>query len=257
MHLRQCDVALVHDHHIIFGEVVQQAEGARTLGTTVEVTRVVLNAGTVAQLLNHLQIVLHTLLDALCLHRAVVLLEEGDALAQVEIYLLDSGVDALLRGDEEIGRKDRYRAYRLQSLATRWVDSLYRLDLVVEECNAVAVVAKGGHNIYRVALDAERSGCELQLRAGVERLDQVVEEVLVINPLAYLNRDRCRVEVSRISDTIQTRNTRHYDHIPSARQQSRCGTESHLLNLVVDREIFLDVCVCRWEICLGLIVIVV
>ena len=74
------------------------------------------------------------------------------------INLLYGGVDALLRGDEQIGWKDRYRAYRLQSLATRWVDSLYRLDLVVEECNAVAVVAKGGHNIYRVALDAERSG---------------------------------------------------------------------------------------------------
>ena len=109
MHLGQCHMALIHHQEVILGEVVQQTEGARTGGTAVEVARIVLNARAVAQLLDHLQVVLHALLDALSLHRASLPFEVGNLLAQVEVDLLHGLVDALLGRDEEVGGVERDR----------------------------------------------------------------------------------------------------------------------------------------------------
>ena len=67
----------------------------------------------------------------------------------------------------------------------------------------------------------------------------------------------CGVKIIGISNTIQARHTRHHNHIPATRQQCRGSTQSHLLNLVIYREILFDVGIGGWKICLWLIVIVV
>lgn len=101
VYLRQRDVAFVYDEHVILREIVNQAERARALGAAVEITRVVLDAGAVPQLLDHLDVVFHALLDALRLRRASGTLEEFDLPAQIQVYLLYGAVDALLGGYEE------------------------------------------------------------------------------------------------------------------------------------------------------------
>ena len=102
-------MALVDDHHIIFGEVIQQTERACSCSAPIEVARVVLNAGAVAKLLNHLEVVLHALLDSLCFNLAPLLLEKGDALTEVEVYIRHGFIDSLLGCNKQICREYRYR----------------------------------------------------------------------------------------------------------------------------------------------------
>ena len=71
-------MALVNHHQIVVGEEVEQA--VRTLAslTAVEIAGIVLDARTMAQLLNHLHIILHAFLDALSLDGVAEFFEEGN-----------------------------------------------------------------------------------------------------------------------------------------------------------------------------------
>ena len=177
MDLRQRDVALVHDQQVVLREVVDETEGACPGGPAVQIARIVLDAGAVAQLLDHFEVVLHALLDALGLHRAVRTLEVLDLFAQVEVDLLHGRMDAFLRGDEEIRGVERQGVERVDALPRHGVDRLDGLHLVVEEHHAEALVAEfaeGGHDVHRVAVHAERRRLQLTFGAGVERLDELV-----------------------------------------------------------------------------------
>ena len=70
---------------------------------TVEIARVVLNARAVTQFLDHLHVILHTLLDALGLDGVAHLLEESYLLDQVVLNLANGDVGLLLGSHEEVG----------------------------------------------------------------------------------------------------------------------------------------------------------
>ena len=138
--------------------------------------------GAVAQLLDHLDVVFHALFDALGLHRPSGPLEEFDLPAEVEVYLLYGAVDALLRGYEETRGVERQVVERMDALSRHGVDGLDGFDLVVVEHYSetlAAELAERRHDVHRVAVHAERRRLQLPLGAGVERFDQLVEEVLV------------------------------------------------------------------------------
>lgn len=126
-------MALVDHHQVILRKIVQQAEGSRPFCTSVEIAGVVLDAGTVTQLLDHLQVVLHPLLDPLRFGRTSRLLEEGDLLAQVEVDLLHGRVYALLGRDKQAHWVKGECVERLDPLAGYGVDALDALDFVVEK----------------------------------------------------------------------------------------------------------------------------
>ena len=258
--LRQGDVALVHDHQVVLREIVDQAEGARPGGASVEVARVVLDARAVAQLLDHFEVVLHALLDALRLHRTPGAFEELDLLAQVEVDLLHGGVDALFGRHEQVRGVERDAVERGDALSRDGVDRLDGLHLVVEEHHAEALVAElaeGRHDVHRVAVDAERRRLQLAFGAGVERLDQLVEEMLVADDLPHLDVDGRGVEVRRVARAVEARDARHDDHVAAARQQRGDRAEAHLLDLGVDLEVFLDIGVRRRQVGLRLVVVVI
>ena len=260
VHLRQGHVALVHDEQVVLREVVDQTEGARPGGPSVEVARVVLDAGAVAQLLDHLQVVLHALLDTLRLGHASLALEVLDLLAQVEVDLLHGAVDALLGRDEEVGGVDRQRVERRDALPGHGGDDLDRLDLVVEEHHAEALaaeLAEGRHDVDRVAVDTEGRRFELALGARVERLDELVEEVLVADHLPDLHGDGRGVKVGRVAAAVETRDARDDDHVAPPREERGNGLQTHLLDVGVDREVLFDIGVRRREVGLRLVIVVV
>ena len=167
-------------------------------GAAVEITRIVLDAGAVAQLLDHLDVVFHALLDALRLRRASGTLEEFDLPAQIQVYLLYGAVDALLGGYEEARGVERQVVERMDALSRHGVDGLDGFDLVVVEHHAetlAAELSERRHDVHRVAVHAERRRLQLPLGAGVERFDQLVEEVLVADDLSDLDVDRRGVEI--------------------------------------------------------------
>ena len=142
VYLRNGDVAFVDDHQIILRKIVQQAERPGPRGAPVEVARIVLDAGAVAQFLNHFDVVLDPLFDALRLHRAPLVLEDLDLLAEVEVNLLHGRGDALLGGDEQAGGVERQRIERVDALAGYGVDGVDGLHLVVEEHDPETLVAE-------------------------------------------------------------------------------------------------------------------
>ena len=73
--LRDGDVALVDEGYEIIREIVNQAEGPLTGFPAVEVAGIILNPGAVPHLLDHLQIVLDPLLQALGLQSFPYLVE--------------------------------------------------------------------------------------------------------------------------------------------------------------------------------------
>lgn len=175
--LWQRDVAFVDDHKVVAREVVEQAERAAAGGPSVEVAGVVLDARAVAQLLDHLQVVLHALLEALGFQRASGLLEEFDLSSQVEVNLFDGAVNALLGGHEDARGVERERVERVDALPGHGVDGLDRFDFVVVEHDPETLISElpeSGHDVDRIAVHPERGGREVALGAGVERLYKLV-----------------------------------------------------------------------------------
>ena len=82
----------------------------------------------------------------------------ANAFTEVEINLLNGCINALFGGDKEICREDCNLVKRVKTLSTDGVNELYGVNLVVKKGYTIAVIAKGGHNIYRVTLHAERGG---------------------------------------------------------------------------------------------------
>ena len=260
VYLRQRDVAFVYDEHVILREIVNQAERARALGAAVEITRVVLDAGAVPQLLDHLDVVFHALLDALRLRRASGTLEEFDLPAQIQVYLLYGAVDALLGGYEEARGVERQVVERVDTLPRRGVDGLDGLDLVVVEHYAEALAAEfaeGRHDVHRVAVDAERRRFQVAFGARVERFDQLVEEMLVADDLPDPDVDGRGMEIRRVAGAVEARYARYDDHVAAPRQQRGHGAQAHFLDLGVDRKVFFDEGVRRGEVGLRLVIVVV
>ena len=62
-------MALVDDHQEILRKEVEQAVGTRARSAAIEISGVILNAAAVAQLLDHLHVIRHPFVQAVCLHQ--------------------------------------------------------------------------------------------------------------------------------------------------------------------------------------------
>ena len=105
-----------------------------------------------AELLDHLQVVLHTLLDALCLQVITHLLEVVDLLGEIVLDMAHGTVGLLLCGDKEVGRIDMVVFESLQGVHGHSVAFLDAVDLVVPPSHPQDVVAVGHGDVDRVAL---------------------------------------------------------------------------------------------------------
>ena len=59
-------MAFVYYEQEVLGKIIEETEGTCSCTSPIEVARVVLNAGTIADLAYHLYVVLYTLLQASC-----------------------------------------------------------------------------------------------------------------------------------------------------------------------------------------------
>ena len=164
-HLWQRDVALVYESQEPFGEIVYQAEWPHSGRPAVKIAGIVLDSGAVADLLDHLQIVLHAPLQTLGFQMLAYLFEIVALLHHIVLYLPHRTLDALARCDEIVGREDRNLGVDVERGARGGVHRLERFDLVAEEDDAEGELAVGGEDVHRVAFDAEAASAELRLGA--------------------------------------------------------------------------------------------
>src|SRR5581483_10262351 len=115
--LRHRDVALVDDQQRIGGEVFEQRRRRLARLAAGQVARIVLDAGARARRLQHLDVEVGALLQSLRLEQAAGAVELGQALLEVDLYLLDRLVHRRLRRhvvavgvDDDVVQRDRLLA---------------------------------------------------------------------------------------------------------------------------------------------------
>ena len=256
-YLRNGYMALVDDQQVVFRKVVQQAEGARPLLPSVQITGIVFDAGTVAELLYHLQVILHALFDTLCLHHPARLLEEADSFAEVELYLLDGPVGAFPRRHEHVGGKYRHRVESFKYLSACRVDACDLFHFVVEHRDAVNRIAVCRHDVDDLAVHPEGTALEFRLGAGIEGIHKSVEDFLAAGSLACRQLHARSVEILRVPDTVETRHARYHDNIPAPGKERGRGTQTQFLYLLVDGEVFFDIGIGGRKIGFRLVIIVI
>ena len=184
-HLRQCNVTLVHEQKEVLREIVEQRHRRAARRAVRDYARIVLNAGAVAQLLHHLDVVIRALADALCLDKPVVLLKPLDALVALAAYLVDGGGHFLLGRDIVASGIYRGMAQYPCRHTGHDVYLAYAVDLVAEELHAYGlIVGIGRENLDRIAADAEHVALKCDVVALVAYLDKLSQQLVKIPRLA-------------------------------------------------------------------------
>ena len=165
-YLRHRNMAFVDDGDEVLGKIIEKTEGSLALAASVEVARVVLYAGAVAELLYHFHVVGDALFEALGLELLALLAEKFYLLPEVELYLRHGGSLACRRGDEEVGRVDFETVVRAEVDVVVGVDGYDLLHLVAPEDDADDYVLVGEADVDCVALHAEVASLELPARCG-------------------------------------------------------------------------------------------
>ena len=160
-------MALVNHGEEILGEKIQQAVGAGAGGAAVKVPGVVLYAAAVAQFAYHLNVIFHTLLQALGLKRLAYLLEVLHALHKVILDGTYGPFLTLFGSHEEISRIDAVELIRVNPLTGKHIELLDGINLIVPELDAYCRVVVGQVYIDVLALDAETAACQLNVVAGI------------------------------------------------------------------------------------------
>ena len=254
--LRQGDVRLVDDRQKALRQEVDQDPRTLARLTAAQVPRVVLDAGTVAHLLQHLQVILGAGLQALRLHHAV----GGAQLGQPILELLTDGggggADALLRGDEVLGRIDGAVVQIGQSGAVQRIDAADPLHLIAEELDADRLLRVGGEYLQHVAAHAEGGAVEHGVVALVLHRHQTAQQRSQVEGVAEPHLQAHLTKVARTAQAVDARHGRHHDRIAPLDQRGG-RRQAHALDLVVDRGVLLYVEVARGDVRLRLVVVVV
>ena len=128
------------------------------------------------QFLYHLDVVFHTLLDALGTHGVAHLVEKVYLLQQVVLDIVDGFLLLLLSGDEEVGRVNLVILKGSHAVITHGVHLLDTVHLVVPECHAHHVIAVGHEDVHGVALHTECATLQVDVVAHVESVYEPAQQ---------------------------------------------------------------------------------
>src|SRR6266550_574440 len=102
--LRKCDMRLVHDHEEILGEIIEQARRPLALPALGQMPRIVLDAGTGANLEHHLDVEVRARLETLCLEKLPGGSQLSKTLRQLFTNQSHCSLDRRTRRHEMLGR---------------------------------------------------------------------------------------------------------------------------------------------------------
>ena len=209
-------MALVDEGDKILREIIDQAERPLTGLAAVQVSGVILDARTVAHLLDHLQVVFDPLLQPLGFQR---LSDTFKILCLPDQVVLDQadGAHALLLGrDEVLGRIDRHLGQVFDNGAGHRLDQCDPVHLVAKKFDPDGFVRSAEEYVDRIAAHPERTALEVGFGTAVQGVDQVVEQPGHAALLSFPDRNGLGMEVFRIADAIEAGYTGNDDHIPAA-----------------------------------------
>ena len=163
--LRQGHMTLINEGYEILREIVYQTERTHPLVATVEISRIVLYAGTISHLLDELQVIFHPLLETLGLQMLSDLVEVLALGHHIVLDLADGLRAPLLGGHEIAGRIYGYLVDLFQKGTGHRVDYGNLLHIVAEELNAHGVLTIAYADVHSVTPHTECSAFEISLSA--------------------------------------------------------------------------------------------
>ncbi len=254
--LRHCLVALVDEDDRVGREVVEQRRRRLARCAAGEVPRVVLDPVAVANLADHLEVEHRALVQALGLEQLAPGLERRPSLRQFRLDRGDRPSGVLARRDEVRLGVDRQPVLAARGSPGQRIEDHQLVDLVPEEADPDGLLLVGRVDLHDVAADPERAAPELDVIALVLDVDELAEDLLPVDPLPHLERNRHPVVGLRRTQAVDARHAGDDDDV-TALEQRPGGREPQAVDLVVDRRLFLDVGVARRDVGFRLVVVVV
>ena len=252
--LRDRHVRLVDHEQPVRREVVEQRPWPRAGLAPGEMTRVVLDAGAVAELAHHLEVERRALAEPGALERAALGLEPGDTLLHLGLDVDDGFLELVLRRDV-VGRRVDVGLLALgEQFAGQRVELGDPLDDVAEELDPDERLLGRRLELERVAADAEPGAAHRLVVALVLEVDQVAQDgvapVLATDPQL----EHGRAVVDRGTEAVDARHRGDDDHVAALEQGVRGGV-AEPIDLVVARRVLLDVRVRPREVRLRLVIV--
>ena len=247
----------IHHQQGIGRQVIKQCRRCLTWAATREIARVVLDAVAIAQFQHHFDVVPGALFQALCFHQAVVVPQLLQPLIQLNLDMLDR-IQHRLPGRHIMRfRVDGDPWHSAQDLTGQRVEIAEILNLVIEELDADSfLLGFRREYIDHIAPNPVIGPVELDIVPGVLKFGQAPEDVSLIDLIAPVQMQHHLQVGLGVTEAVDRRHRRHNDGIRSF-QQCLGGRQTHLLNVLVDRSVFLDKRVRRGHVSFWLIVVVV
>ena len=217
--LRHRDVALVDDEQVVLREVVEQRVRRFVVHAAVDVHRVVLDAVAVADLLDHLEVVLGAHAQPLCLEQLAVGLEPRQALLELGFDADDGFAHDFVAGDIVRGGKHGEVRELAHLLAGERVDDGDALDLVAEQLDARDHLFVRGMHFDGVAPHSEPAPSEGGVIALVLHVDELTEQRALIALFADRNHEKLAAVLVGIAHAVDARHRRHDDDVSAGEQR--------------------------------------
>ena len=255
--LRQGDMAFIDEDDVVLGEIIQQ--GIRRVAglSAVEVAGVVFNARAVAQLAEHLDIILRALGDALGFNQIALFLEFPNAHIEVMLDAADGAVDGVARRCVMRRGIDGNVFQNHQRMPADDVDGADAVDFVAKEFHADGtLVVSGGEDFDYIAAHAECAALKLNVAAVVLNFDKLTHQLVALHRHAGAQRDHHAFVLGRIAHRIDAGNGRDDDDVPTLAQSSRCAV-AQAFDLLVDGGVLFNIGIGRGDIGFRLIVVII
>jgi hypothetical protein len=254
--LRHRDVRLVDDEQEVVREVVEQGVRRGAGLAAVEVHRVVLDAGTGADLAEHLQVVRRAHAQPLGLQELALLLQLGEALAQLLLDVVDGPLEPL-GARHVVGRREDVQVLVLaDDLAGERVEGGQRLDLVTEHLDTDGEFLVDREDLDGVAADPEGAAAEGQVVARVLDVHEAAQQLVAVDLVADPEGDHAVHVLLGRTEAVDAGDGGDHDDVTAGEQRVGRGV-AQSLDLLVDRGVLLDVGVRLRDVRLGLVVVVV
>ncbi len=251
------DVRLVDEHEGVRRQVVDQRRRRLAFFSSGQVPRIIFDPLAEAELVEHFEVEARALLDPLGLEELSRFLKVVDSLGELDLDRFDRPQRRRARRHIVARRIDGEARDPLAGVARERVEQGQTLDLVVDERDAQCGLGMlRGEDVEHVASHAERAALELELVSLVLHRHQARNDVALRHLLFLAHVKDHAVIVDRIADTVDARDSRD-DHGVLALEQRLGRRQPHLLDVLVDARVLLDVEITRRNVGLGLVVVVV
>ena len=257
VNLRQGHMRLVDHDEKVLGKVIEEGVRCRARRAVREVTRVVLDAGAVAHLLHHFEVIVRALLQPLRFKEFALTLQYGETLLKLRANVRHGDLHILIVRDV-VGRRKHHGVKPLSvDLARRHVELDDALYLVAEHLDAhAAVVVPRGEDLDHVAAHAEASALKRDIVALVADGDELLQDLLARDRLPLVHGENHLMIALRRAEAVDARDARHDDDVAPLKERTGRGV-AQLIDLIVDRRILFNIGIRLGDVRLGLIEVVV